>query len=182
MNKDSQNWLENTKGMIWFKRYIMLNAMNTALILIIYFYFAYLLLGSFDSTSDLPAYVMPLVLILISAILMVAVLSVWVRTFILRKYMPAKVGIDRTGIIWTSLTEETKVQWESLRKEHPVKLENEKIVEVLVSGLVKSGKDESSRLSTGSSFYNWIFKRLMIDAVVVEGMKEGYNRYLLSKS
>jgi hypothetical protein len=113
---------------------------------------------------------------------MVAVLSVWIRIITLRRYMPVKVGIDHKGIAWKSLTEETKVPWDSLSRSDPVKYEKGELVEGIVNGLIKPGEAGRGVKPTGSAFYRWVFKRLMIDDTVADGIKDGYDTHLSMKS
>jgi hypothetical protein len=177
-----EDWLENRKGIVWFKRYLMMNAMNTSLMLIILIFFLYMLIGSLGSPGDLPDYVVLIVMIFVTFIILAAVLGVWIRIIILRRYLPLKVAVDHSGITWKTSAEETKVPWDNLKRSDPVKYEKGKLVEGIVTGLIKPGKAGHEERPTGSAFYRWVFKRLMVDDAVVDSIRDGYDKYLLSKS
>jgi hypothetical protein len=177
-----EDWLENKKGTVWFKRYLMMNAMNTSLMLIIYFFFLFILIDSLGSPGDLPDYVVIIIMTLVTVIILAAVLSVWIRIITLRKHMPLKVAIDHNCIAWKTSTEETKVPWNTLKRSDPIKYEKGKLVHGIVTGLIKSARTGRDEKPTGSAFYRWVFKRLMIDEAVVDAIRDGYDKHLLSKS
>lgn len=182
MKEEDARWLENRKGIVWFKRYLMMNAMNTSLMLIILIFFLYMSIGSLGSPGDLPDYVVHLVMILVTVIVLAAVFSVWIRIITLRRCMPIKVRIDNDSITWKTLTEETNVPWGNLNRTDPVKYEKEKLVEGILTGLIKPGKAGRDEKPAGSAFYRWVFKRLMIDDAVVDAIRDGYDTNLLSRS
>lgn len=177
-----EDWLENKKGIVWFKRYLMMNAMNTSLMLIIYIFFLYILIDSLGSPGDLPDYAVLIIMIMVTVIILASVSSVWIRIITLRRYMPLKVAIDYNGVIWKTSTEETKVAWDTLKRSDPVRYEKGRLVHGIVTGLIKPNKAGREERPTGSAFHRWVFRRLMVDDTVVGAIRDGYDKHLLSKS
>jgi hypothetical protein len=178
MNEESGSLLENRRGMLWFKRYLMLNALNTAILLMVLSYLAYALLGTISSSLDSNEYLLPVALISAMIFAIAVVIGIWVRILILRKYMPVMVRIGPQGITWKTSAKETLVPWKSLTDTRTAGLGKDDMEAAIVSKLMRSRKDDQQSWKAAGPFHGWILKRLMIEQAIINKIKEGYSRHV----